>query len=79
MSAESKNCEASRQPLLANGYPNTPVARYWFNKLHMIAATQARNGRRTTEAMFSARFVPRLHKEGQLTLRESRRKAVGRV
>jgi hypothetical protein len=35
MSAESRNCEASRQPLPGNGSANTPVAREWLISRHV--------------------------------------------
>jgi hypothetical protein len=38
MPAES-HCEASRAPLLGNDSAITPVARQWFNRCHVMAAT----------------------------------------
>jgi hypothetical protein len=37
MSFESQNYETSREPLLGNGFVNTPIARQWLTSRHVIA------------------------------------------
>jgi hypothetical protein len=64
MSAESQNCETSRQPLLRNGSANTPVARQWLSERHVTAAALAyATIEELLEAVFSVQSAPRLHIE----------------
>jgi hypothetical protein len=57
MSAESQNCEASRQPLLGNGCAITPVFRRWLSSRHMIAVTDMHATTELLEAVFSVQSV----------------------
>jgi hypothetical protein len=68
MSAERQNCEASRGPLLGNGFVYTPVAKQWLNSRLEKAATDTNAIEELLEAVFSVRSVPRLYNEDQLPL-----------
>jgi hypothetical protein len=55
MSAESQNCEASREPLLGNGSEDTSIDWQWLSIRHVMAATDARNNMRAVgSGVFSA-------------------------
>jgi hypothetical protein len=59
MSAEIRTVKTAEQPLLGNGFVNTPVAKQWFRSRHVLAPTNTHATRgELLEAVFSMRPVP---------------------
>jgi hypothetical protein len=80
MSAESQNCEASRQPLLENGSANMPIARQWLSNHHMMAATDTHATiEELLEVVVSVWSMLRLYNKDQLPLRVQSRENVQSV
>lgn len=61
MSAGSQNCEAKREPLLGNGFTNTPVARQRLNSCHVMVETDTHTTiEEQLKAVFSLLPAPRM-------------------
>jgi hypothetical protein len=80
MSAESQNCEVSRELLLENGSINTPVVSHWLSSHHVIVAADTyATVEELLEALFSVQSMPGLYNTYQLPLQMSSETAVRKV